>query len=308
MRLIPVFALLLPISSAAPPQPLFAQRCAVCHGGEGGGSDRGPALAGNRRVRSRSTADIENIIRKGTPGGMPGFALPETQVTQLASYVRSLNATAFETQHEGDVAAGERFFRGAGRCSSCHDRTGPDLSNIARQLTLHELEQSLDDPSARIAPGYGVVDVVLNNGQTLRGFARSRGSHDLQLQLLTGEFRLLIDREYREIKSEPMSLMPALRATPAERRDLLAYLSRLGGVTPGPIMDRSSATPNAFDAILHPRPGDWPTYYGNLFGNRYSTLDQIDTHNAGRLQLQWIFPIQYQPLETRRSLWAGSCT
>ena len=147
-----------------------------------------------------------------------------------------------------------------------------------------------------------MVDVVLNNGQTLRGFARSRGSHDLQLQLLTGEFRLLIDREYREVKSEPMSLMPPLRATPAERRDLLAYLSRLGGVTPGPIsgpsIDETAAMSNAFDAILHPRPGDWPTYYGNLSGNRYSPLDQIDTHNASRLQLQWIFPIQYQPLET----------
>jgi PQQ-dependent dehydrogenase (methanol/ethanol family) len=249
-------------------------------------------------MRSRPIADIENIIRKGTPGGMPGFALPETQVSQLANYVRSLNATAFESEPEGDVAAGERFFHGAGRCSTCHDSTGPDLSNIARQLTLPELEQSLDDPSARIAPGYGVVDVVLNDGQTLRGFARSRGSHDLQLQLLTGEFRLLTDREYRDIKSEPMSLMPPLRATPAERRDLLAYLSRLGGVTPGPMVDTSTATSNAFDTILHPRPGDWPTYYGNLSGNRYSPLDQIDTHNAGRLQLQWIFPIQYQPLET----------
>jgi len=71
---------------------------------------------------------------------MPGFALPETQVNQLAGYVRSLNATAFESKPEGDVAAGERFFHGAGRCSTCHDRTGPDLSNIARQLTLAELE------------------------------------------------------------------------------------------------------------------------------------------------------------------------
>lgn len=144
-----------------------------------------------------------------------------------------------------------------------------------------------------------MVDVVLKDGQTLRGFARSRGSHDLQIQLLTGEFRLLTDRDYREVKPEPSSLMPALRATPVERRDLLAYLSQLAGVTPGPIVNAPAAPSNSFGSILYPRLGDWPTYYGNLYGNRYSPLDQIDTHNAVRLQLQWIFPIQYQPLETR---------
>jgi PQQ-dependent dehydrogenase (methanol/ethanol family) len=174
--------------------------------------------------------------------------------------------------------------------------SGPDLSNIARQLTLAELEQSLTDPSARIAPGYSVVNVTLNNGQTLRGFARSRGSHDLQLQTPDGAMHLLTDREYRQISTEDASLMPALRATPEEQRDLLAYLSRLGGGGIGP--SGGVAAPGEFDAILHPKPGDWPTYYGHLSGNRYSTLDQVNTRNAGRLQLQWIYPIPYQPLET----------
>jgi PQQ-dependent dehydrogenase (methanol/ethanol family) len=283
---------------------LFVERCAVCHGADATGTDRGPALAANRRLRTRLPSDIANIIRNGTPGGMPGFALPETEVSAIAEYVRSLNANAFDTKPPGDAAAGERFFFGPGNCVSCHTvggrggHTGPDLSNIARQSTLRELERSLTDPSARIAPGYAVVDVTLNSGRTLRGFARSRGSHDLQLQTLDGALHLLADTEYRQIRTEEASLMLPLRSTPDEYRDLLAWLSRLGGRT-GPLTGPVAAPPAAeFEAILHPQAGDWPTYYGNLSGNRYSTLDQINAANASRLEPRWIYPIQYQPLET----------
>jgi len=301
----PMVVALLPAQETNPARQLFVQRCSVCHGGDASGTDRGPALTGNRRLRTRASSDIANIILKGTPGGMPGFALPENEVTTLADYVRSLNASAFDIKPPGDTAAGERFFFGNGNCASCHTAagrggsTGPDLSNIARQLTMAELEQSLTDPSARIAPGYGVVAVTLNNGQTVRGFARSRGNHDVALQTLDGAMRLLTDSDYKQIKTETASLMPALRATPAEQRDLLAWLSRLGGASAGALTGAiAPPSPAEFDAILHPKPGDWPTYYGNLSGARYSALDQVNARTVSRLQLRWIYPIQYQPLET----------
>ena len=90
---------------------------------------------------------------------MPAFPLPDEQLSPLAEYIHSLNATAFESRPPGDKAAGESFFFGAGNCATCHTvagrggSNGPDLSGIARQLTLPELEQSLTDPSARIATG-----------------------------------------------------------------------------------------------------------------------------------------------------------
>jgi PQQ-dependent dehydrogenase (methanol/ethanol family) len=284
---------------------LFIQRCSVCHGADAGGTDRGPALLGNRRLRTRTAAEIAGVIHDGTPGGMPAFALPQDRLTPLADYIRSLNATAFEAKPSGDAAAGERFFFGAGNCATCHTAAGrggsngPDLSNVGRQLTLPELEQSLSDPSARIAPGYSVVDVSLANGKSLRGFARSRGAHDLQLQTLDGAMHFPNDREYTKIATEAASFMPVVHATPEEQRDLVAWLARLGGVGEGAITGPVTApAENAFDAILHPKPGEWPTYYGTLSGNRYSALDQINARNVSRLQLQWIYPIQYQPLET----------
>jgi PQQ-dependent dehydrogenase (methanol/ethanol family) len=305
LALIVFAALDIASADTASTRKLFVDKCSVCHGADGGGSDRGPALAGNRRLRTRSAADISNIILHGTPGGMPAISLAEPEVSILADYVRSLNATAFEVRPEGDLAAGERFFFGEGRCSGCHTAAGaggsrgPDLSAIAKQLTLAELEQSLTDPGARIAPGYGVVRVELKNGTTIRGFARSRGSHDLQLQTFEGAIRLFDERDYTRVTTEAASLMPPLHATPDEQRNLVAWLSRLGGVTEGP-MKTPVAEPAAseFESLIYPKTGDWPTYHGDLSGNRYSKLGLINTANVSSLRLQWIYPIQYQPLET----------
>jgi cytochrome c oxidase cbb3-type subunit 3 len=134
------------LGDAGSTRQLFVEKCSICHGADASGSDRGPALVSNPRLRTRSVADIESIIRKGTPGGMPAFALRKDQLDNLAGYIRSLNVTAFDAKPEGDLAVGKAFFFGAGHCSSCHTAqglggsTGPDLSNIARQLTLPELE------------------------------------------------------------------------------------------------------------------------------------------------------------------------
>ncbi len=200
----------------------------------------------NRSLRSRSEKQIHDAIQNGRPG-MPAFALPEEQLQSLARWVRSLNASAYDLGTPGDKTAGEHFFRGKGRCASCHmvrglgETNGPDLSDIGRELTLGQLEQALDEPTAWAAgrsgsscpswawcPGQGwsLVSVRLQDGSSVRGLLRSQGKHDLQLQTLDGHLRLLLDTEYREITREKASFMPALKATAEERRDLLAYLSR----------------------------------------------------------------------------------
>ena len=84
---------------------------------------------------------------------------------------------------------------------------GPDLSNVALEMTVHEIREALLEPDRRIAPGYGLVSVRLRNGETLRGFARSRTNFDLALQDLTGKFRLLSLDEVSEITDEQRSHM-----------------------------------------------------------------------------------------------------
>jgi alcohol dehydrogenase (cytochrome c) len=43
---------------------------------------------------------------------------------------------------------------------------------------------------------------------------------------------------------------------------------------------------------------DWPTYHGQLSGNRYSALDQIDTKTVARLAPRWTYALPDARLET----------
>jgi putative heme-binding domain-containing protein len=276
----------------------FAQICSACHGPAGIGGDRGPALVNNRTLRARSADEIQLIIRNGTSAGMPGFtSMAESDLQSVATFVRSLNSSAFDIQPTGDSPAGERFFFGKGQCNSCHmalgrgKPVGPDLSNIGRQLTLSELTQALTDPEATIAPGYELVRVRLGDGKILEGFARNEGNDALPLVTLDGELHSLNESQVTKLPPTKKSIMPALSATPQEQKDLIAYLARLNGGTPVPATDSAAAAAD-FDQILHPKAGDWPTYHGRLDGNRYSTLAQITAANAHNLSLQWIYPLR----------------
>jgi PQQ-dependent dehydrogenase (methanol/ethanol family) len=301
--------------SAAPPAaeqpPQFGQNCAVCHGGDAEGTDRAPALVNNRRLRGRSEADVAMTIRNGQ-GNMPAFAfLPEAQIQGLAHYVRSLNADAFDMHPAGDVAAGERIFFGSGHCDECHTArgrggaNGPDLSRIGRLLTLAEITQSLQRPSARIAAGYGSVEVTLRDGSRLRGFARNQTAHSIDLQSADGRLHLLLDDEYRSIlPANPMAPgsatpMPAYGGTAEQTRDLIAFLSSLDGVAVGPDLQAApDVDATSIQAVLHPKPGDWPTYAGHVDGNRYSSLDGINVRNVASLRPAWVHPLSYSDLET----------
>ena len=253
--------------------PQFGPNCAVCHGGDAQGTDRAPALTNNRRLRAGSETDIADTLKKGQ-GNMPSFNfLPPAQIQVLAHYVRSLNADAFDIKPAGDATAGASIFFGSGHCSDCHTAqgrggtNGPDLSRIGRLLTVAELNQSIEDPAARISAGYGMVDVTLRDGSVLRGFARNRTTHSIDLQTFDGRLHLMLDAEYTKIfPDNPMASgmptpMPPFGGTAEQRRDLIAFLSTLGGVTVGPnLTAHESVNPEAASAVLHPRPGDWPTW------------------------------------------------
>src|ERR1017187_1133513 len=268
------------LAQSGPPDAakLYEQRCAACHGDDASGSDRGPALSRSRRLRTRSIGEIRDIIQKGTPAGMPPFPLAEGQLQALAGFVRSMNAAAFDAPPDGDTAAGERFFFGRGQCASCHTAmgrgksAGPDLTNIGRQLTLAEVTRKLGKPNAQVSDSYATVSVRMRDGSTVRGFARKETLHSLQLQALDGRLILLAEGEYEITGRDKTSAMTRLKASAEEERSLIAFLSR--------------------------QPGEWPTYNGNVNGNRHSPLDQINQDNVKKLALQWIYSMPYFGLET----------
>jgi PQQ-dependent dehydrogenase (methanol/ethanol family) len=283
----------------------FASTCALCHGGDAQGTDRAPALLNNRQLRALSESDIADIIKNGR-GNMPAFSnLATADILQLAHFVRALNASAFDMKPAGDQLAGSGIFFGSGQCSECHTAkglggtNGPDLSDSGRRMTLRELNQALQHPEALHVAGYDMQAVSLRDGTTLRGFARHRSSHSIDLQTLDGRLHLLDESQYTKIEPDPRPFMPAFSGTTDQYRDLLAFLSSLDGVHVG---SNSAAMapvpPETIRAIAQPNPADWPTYSGDVRGNRYSSLREINERNVSSLRQAWVHPLPYDPLET----------
>jgi PQQ-dependent dehydrogenase (methanol/ethanol family) len=309
-----------PSSDFAAARKQFASLCEGCHGEGGGGGDRAPALVNNPSLRKQNEAQIRDLIKNGAPGGMPAFNLPEAEIQSLAQWLRSLNLSAYDVKPPGDAHAGEAYFFGKGQCASCHmvhgrgKTNGPDLSAIGRRSTVRELELALEDPTSQMGihttatcPGWAfcpdetwrVVNVTLRDGQRLRGFARGRAEHDLELQTLDGRLYFLTDKQYQSITPEKASYMPRFQGSVTERNNVVAYLSSLGGIPTGALTGLDATiSSDEMNAVLHPKRGEWPTYNGVLGANRHSALDQINAGNARNLQLEWVYSLNVPDLET----------
>jgi len=129
-------------------QKQFVVQCASCHGANARGDDKGPDL-----VRSEIVLDDEQgnligpVVRKGRPNeGMPAFDLSDAQIQDLAAFLRertqaAINRNAYPLLNllTGDAKAGQTFFNGAGRCSTCHSATG-DLAGIGSRVQPAQLQ------------------------------------------------------------------------------------------------------------------------------------------------------------------------
>jgi alcohol dehydrogenase (cytochrome c) len=283
----------------------YEARCTGCHGADGDGGGHGPAI-----LRANSVDAIRAVILKGIPAkGMPAFSIREDEASAIAMYVMKLKhpvdaAATASAPAPGNREAGERFFTGRGNCTACHmirgrgGILGPDLSAIGRDRRPSQIEQKLLDPGIALpgAPSYHAVTVKLQDGKIIRGIAKNDSAFDMQLLGMDEQLYLLRKDQIAEIQREK-TLMPKLVASAEQRRDLVAYLTSLEpdagtkAVSAGVEMKLGVS----FDDIAHPAPGTWPTYHGNLSGNRFSPLNQINTANIDRLAVQWMFPIPGAP-------------
>ena len=119
----------------------------------------------------------------------------------------------------------------------------------------------------------------------------------------------------------PSGGMPAFRLPDREIKELIAFLRTLRpppgqelvrmtvaveglGKVEGEVLGRSAEelqlrtngqihllrkTANGYRRVTSQT--DWPTYNGDIGGNRYSRLNQIDVSNVARLSPTWIFPV-----------------
>ena len=135
----------------------------------------------------------------------------------------------------GDPDAGHTLFLNhqAAQCLRCHavggqgGIVGPDLKGVATRGNTTYLLESLVNPSAKVAEGFGIVSVTLNDGKSVAGVLQSKT--DKGLTILEGTTPRVIPASEVKEMTPPMSGMPPMGAllTQRELRDILAYLQTL---------------------------------------------------------------------------------
>src|SRR5579864_5859377 len=134
---------------------LFRQDWAFCHGRDAGGGETGPDLTRSTLVSQDVNRDkIGPMISNGrSEAGKPPFYISEPQIAGLVAFIhtqqksantrkggrKGVDAIALQT---GKVAAGKKYFEGAGGCATCHCPTG-DLAGIASRLKGLDLERQM---------------------------------------------------------------------------------------------------------------------------------------------------------------------
>ncbi|MEE2636501.1 MAG: PQQ-binding-like beta-propeller repeat protein [Acidobacteriota bacterium] len=85
--------LLVPLPVAADGEESYQTRCALCHGGDGAGSDRAESILA--RVAATATDRLARIITEGVPSrGMPAVEMPVDELAPLITYLKQLAASA----------------------------------------------------------------------------------------------------------------------------------------------------------------------------------------------------------------------
>ena len=278
----------------------FNVRCAGCHGQDGLGGERAPAIGQAWRSRMESEASLRNTIQHGIPdAGMPGFTVPAAELDQLVAFLQSRVLPLSKTAIGGDVQSGEALFFGKARCGECHSiwgkgsLNGPDLTEAAQRLTLAEIETVLRKPGVYREKGYEVATVHLGKGGDMRGFIRNESGEGLVLQGFDGRLHLLSKGDIARVDRESGPYMPVWNGTPEETHDLIAFLSHGYEWKPGPDLKSIGELPGSvtWQDIAHPRPGEWPSYNGELNGNRYTELRQITPANVHKLAPKWMYAL-----------------
>ena len=84
-----LFASALAAQDADPGKVVFESRCATCHGSDGNGAERGPAI--RRRLAQRDDQQLTALIRTGLPAqGMPPVPVTDAEMPPLLRFLRTL--------------------------------------------------------------------------------------------------------------------------------------------------------------------------------------------------------------------------
>jgi putative heme-binding domain-containing protein len=193
---------------------------------------QGEALANGRAAKELQLDILEALRARGTS---------TAQLLTLADRYAASNAGAARSEllEGGDVARGRDIVANHlnANCTACHtveaaggSEVGPNLRTIGATRDAAYLLESLLEPSAKIATGYGIVNVTLNDKTEITGTLAKEAKDTVTVRLFDGTNKT-IPRTNILAQTNPVSVMPAMGAIlqPTEIRDVVTYLSSLKG-------------------------------------------------------------------------------
>jgi putative heme-binding domain-containing protein len=125
-------------------------------------------------------------------------------------------------------------FQTIGDCQRCHGAkgghgggAGPDLAGVSAKGEAYVLESVLQ-PGAQIADGFGSVVVSLRDGTSLSGLLLAESEAEVRVDTGSAE-PIVVARSDIQSMSEPTTGMPpmGLVLEPRALRDVLAYVMSL---------------------------------------------------------------------------------
>jgi putative heme-binding domain-containing protein len=143
----------------------------------------------------------------------------------------------FANAHDGDAARGKELFLSEPLgCAKCHTvdgtaaKAGPDLYAAGDKFPRRDLIQSILEPSATIAVGYGATLVERKSGEEVLGIIKQATDSFVELMTGDGQKIRIPTSEIKAQRGSTISLMPeGLYAgiTREEFANLVAYLTTL---------------------------------------------------------------------------------
>jgi len=220
---------------------LFLIHCSRCHGVLGNGGT-GPSLTRPYLPRGATDEILAGVIKNGIPDtGMPfNWMLSDADVELLVEYVRHLGEGSDEVI-SGDPEHGQVLFNGS-ICSTCHiisgkgGSVGPELTQIGLKRGPRYMSEAITHPG-KTKPvdqngfyKFMVVQITLNNGETLEGVRLNEDTFTIQLKDAKNQFHSFKKSDIKSLKKiREESLMPGFadQFNESEINDLVAYLSTL---------------------------------------------------------------------------------
>ena len=223
---------------------IFVPTCGFCHGNDAHGKS-GPDLVRSTLVLHDEKGEVIGpVIRSGRlERGMPAFSgLSTEQIADISVFLHSRaadvsNRFAYKIGDliTGDAQKGAAFFKGDGRCESCHSATG-DLAHVATKYEPAELQRRMLYPAPNLIdvflgravapPAPTKVTVQLASGEKVSGTLDHLDEFTVTMHDSAGWYRSFsregVSLDVQNPRTVHEELLP--KYTDQQMHDVLAYL------------------------------------------------------------------------------------